>query len=106
MPENIFTCLFYCPLNDNLKTSGLNLYEESGNDNMQIRYKTEDNTRNVYGAWDKLSIPLKKVKTIDFIRNNFIAFAPNKSSWHSVELNKNTEETRNSIQFFFMRKEI
>jgi hypothetical protein len=78
--NNVFSQLIYCPPNKNYenKNLGLELYSKKN---------------------DKFDVE----KYIDFKKNRVITFAPNDISYHGVNCVKDIENTRNSLQIFWMK---
>ena len=101
--KTLFTGLIYLPIDDSLKNNGLTIYKEYGNKLVNIKYKREDDNRNIYKYHNQyVYTPLDIYKKIQFLPNRLIIFAPYEKSWHSVEKLQNIKTSRNAIQFNFM----
>ena len=101
--KTLFTGLIYLPLDDSLKNNGLTIYKEDGGSYQRVKYKREDDNRNIYKYHDQdIYAPLDIYDIIQFLPNRLIIFAPYEKSWHSVEKLQNIKTSRNAIQFNFM----
>ena len=77
--QNIYTMLLYTPLDSKNKKYGLEMYEKK-NDKFIVK------------------------KTIDFLQNRLILFAPLDNTWHGVKTRDYVNGSRNSLQIFFLIK--
>ena len=88
-PGNVFTLLFYCPVDTINRELGLSIYEEGTGSYI--------NTRD---AGPKL---LREYKKAEFLPNRLVCFTRTDSTWHGVGSdNVRLEGSRNSCQIFFM----
>ena len=88
-PGNVFTLLFYCPVDNTNRELGLSIYEEGVGSYI--------NTRD---AGSKL---LREYKKAEFLPNRLVCFTRTDSTWHAVGSdNVSLQGSRNSCQIFFM----
>ena len=88
-PGNVFTLLFYCPVDDTNRDLGLSIYEEGTGSYIHTR-----------DAGTKL---LKEYKKAEFLPNRLVCFTRTDKTWHGVGSdNVSLQGSRNSCQIFFM----
>ena len=103
---NIFTCLLYLPINNNNEKLGTELYSRIVNNCSRCGETCCSNcnmkNKNIKNVNEKNNFRLEK--TVNFLKNRFLAFAPGKNTWHGVREITEIDNTRNSIQFLFLKK--
>ena len=88
-PGNVFTLLFYCPVDDANRQLGLSIYEEG----IGSYINTRDAGPNL----------LREYKKAEFLPNRLVCFTRTDKTWHGVESdNVSLQGSRNSCQIFFM----